>query len=106
MNNCSYWTSERFFERLEFFLASRHWSMQRLAQEADVSISSLYMMRTRRTLPSFFTLCAICDALDITVSKFLNYEPDSPNRLFIVHSLSKLPESTVEVIAALIELLR
>ena len=105
MNNCSYWTSERFFERLEAHLASRHWSMQRLAQEADVSISSLYMMRTRRALPSFYTLCAICDALEISVAEFLDFEQSSEH-LLIVHSISKLPESTVALLAELVVLLK
>lgn len=104
MNNCSYWTSEKFFERLDEFLTSRRWSMQRLAQEADVSISSLYMMKTRRSLPSFYTLCAICDALDVTVSEFLDIHSDSPNRLYVIHRVKDLPETTVAILVDLINL--
>lgn len=71
-NNSKYWTSERFFARLEFFLDTRGITFNQLSQESETSISSIYQIRRRKALPNFQTLCCICDALGITLYEFFD----------------------------------
>ena len=48
----------------------RGWSMYKLAEECDVTPSTIANMFARETLPSLTTLMAICKGLDLSLSDF------------------------------------
>ena len=102
MNNAEIWTSARFFERLDSFLHSRKWKLTDLGVSADITAQSLYAMRKRKTLPSLTSLCAICDALGITLADFFMIEAvERPAALLIKRRLNELSDETLDAIAAL-----
>ncbi|MCM1545503.1 MAG: helix-turn-helix domain-containing protein [Clostridiales bacterium] len=70
--NIEYWTSERFFKRLDFFLKKSGLSFIQLSRLSETSISSIYQIRRRKALPNFQTLCAVCDALNIELWQFFD----------------------------------
>lgn len=75
-SNLRYWTSERFFKRLDFFLEIRGLSFNQLSQLSETSISSIYQIRRRKALPNFQTLCSICDALDVELWQFFDADDE------------------------------
>lgn len=95
MNNAELWTSSRFFERLDAFLLSRNWKLTDLGVSSEISTQSLYAMRKRKSLPSLTSLCAICDALGISLSDFFSVESDeSTAELLIKQRMKELsPEA-------------
>lgn len=70
INNSKFWTSEIFFDRLNFFLNNRKWSLYQLCLSADISVDTLYKLRKYRRLPTLRTVCIICDALEISLPEF------------------------------------
>lgn len=70
INNCNFWTSEIFFDRLNFFLNDRNWSLYQLCLSADISVDTLYKLRKHHRLPTLRTVCTICDALEISLPEF------------------------------------
>ena len=72
MNNTEYWTAENFYKRLDFYLNEKGWNYNRLSTESDISVSMLYEMRRNHYLQRIKNLCAICDALDISVNEFFD----------------------------------
>ena len=48
INNSNFWTSEIFFDRLNFFLNNRKWSLYQLCLSADISVDTLYKLRKYR----------------------------------------------------------
>lgn len=69
-HNSKYWTAERFFQRLDYFLEKRNMSLHELSGAAETGMSSIYQMRRRKTLPNLVSLCFICDALCISLYEF------------------------------------
>lgn len=102
MNNADLWTSTRFFERLDAFLLSRNWKLTDLGVSADITTQSLYAMRKRKTLPSLTSLCAICDALGISLADFFSVESDeSPAELVIKQRVKEITPEATDALAAL-----
>ncbi len=57
INNCNFWTSEIFFDRLNFFLNDRNWSLYQLCLSADISVDTLYKLRKHHRLSTLRTVC-------------------------------------------------
>lgn len=57
-------------KRIDELRESRGWTLYKLAEEAGLTQSTLFNMRTRGTLPSITTLSCICNAFGITLSEF------------------------------------
>jgi transcriptional regulator with XRE-family HTH domain len=58
--------------RIKEFMDIRGWSEYRLAKEADLSQSTISNLFRRNTVPSIYTLDAICAGLGITLSQFFS----------------------------------
>lgn len=60
--------------RIKYFLEYRHWSLYRLAREADIPYGSLSNIFNRKTIPSIPTLDRICKGFGINLSTFFEYD--------------------------------
>ena len=65
-------------------LDERHWSLYRLAKEAEISYSTLSNTFQRNNVPSIPTLMKICDGLGITLSEFFDEEGSVVKRLTVM----------------------
>lgn len=59
-------------ERIKELCLSNGWTIYKLAEEAELTGSTLSNMFSRKTLPSLNTLMAICKAFNITPSQFFD----------------------------------
>lgn len=76
MYNSKFWTTEQFFNRVNYFIAKRKMSLHELSCEMETSISTLYKLRKSTALPKMQTICAICDVLEIKLWEFFATEDD------------------------------
>lgn len=58
--------------RLKQLMDERHWTMYKLAQEADVPWSTINNFYRRRSEPSISTLQYLCEGLGITLAQFFD----------------------------------
>ena len=65
---------DKVFERIDYIRKTKHFSMYRLAKEADIPYSSLNNIIHRRTCPTIATLEKLCKGLNITLSEFFDFE--------------------------------
>lgn len=106
MSNLDYWTFENFYQRLDLLLKNKGWCLNAISVDADVSISTLYEMRRRKTMPSFKSLCSICDALGITLYEFFFFEEGlSTEAYYVVTNLKNVPKQGQKLIIELIKML-
>lgn len=68
----------------------RGWTNYRLAEEAQLNISTLQNMFIRQTMPAMSTITAICDAFGITLSQFFC---DNEKSLFLTNEEIELINS-------------
>lgn len=102
MKNSTYWSVDAFYKRIDEFLEARGWNLQHLAIEANIAMSSIYMMRSRGSFPSFPSLCAICDALGVSLAEFFDVDNAlSPSVLDLAHDISNIPSDGVEILSQL-----
>ncbi len=106
MENSKHWTSDAFFERLDFFLKAHDWTLYQLCAHADITVDSLYKLRARRTLPSLQSVCTICDILGISLSDFFGTEITDPDRATILSSFDTLSDESVAILALLVKHLK
>lgn len=62
------------FERIKYFCEIKHYTMYRLAKEAELPYSSLNNIIHRRTCPTIGTLEKLCKGLNITMTEFFDFE--------------------------------
>lgn len=60
--------------RINRILETKHWTVYRLAKEADIPYSSLSNLFQRNTEPTLPTLRRICGGLGISLSEFFSDE--------------------------------
>lgn len=65
---------DKVFERIEYLRNVKHFSMYRLAKEAEIPYSSLNNIIHRRTCPTVSTLEKLCKGLNISLSDFFDFE--------------------------------
>ncbi len=106
MNNNTIWTSELFFERLDYFLAARNWTMSQLCTNADLSVDSLYKIRTIHGFPRFQSICIICDTLGVSLSDFFKMEITDADRAIILTSFNTMSTDSLAVLALLVKHLK
>lgn len=68
---------EDVINRIKYFLEYKHWSLYKLAKEADMPYGSLSNIFNRKTVPSIPTLGRICKGFGINLSTFFEYD-DNP----------------------------
>lgn len=59
----------------------RNWSLYRLSMESSIPYSTLNNLFRRGNVPSINTLCKICDAFRISLSKFFSGNNDALSSL-------------------------
>lgn len=67
-------TIDQIIDRINELLEYKHWTLYKLAQEADISTSSLNNIYNRKSFPSLPTLSKICSGFEISLSEFFNFE--------------------------------
>ena len=67
-------TENTIIDRIQVLLEFNHWSLYKLAKEANLSYSSLNNIFNRRTCPSIITLEKICKGFNISLSEFFAFE--------------------------------
>ena len=86
----SIWSAKETYKRITELCVKKGWTLNRLAAESFITASTLYSISSRNTLPSLETLKAICDALDITLSRFFDIEnPNDTDLLFAYKALNE-----------------
>ena len=68
--------------RIRQLMAERGWTIYRLAQESELSQTTISNIFKRNNQPSLPTVNAICDACGITLAQFFT-ENDTANTLFL-----------------------
>ena len=67
---------DKVFERIDYIRKTKHFSMYRLAKEADIPYSSLNNIIHRRTCPTIATLEKLCKGLNPLQNENLTPEED------------------------------
>lgn len=98
--NSNYWTAERFFQRLDYFLDLRKISLHELSSTSETSTSSIYQMRRRKALPNLVSLCHICDALCISLFEFFATEEELTPEMQSVISDMRSISNDVQILLA------
>ncbi len=83
----------------------RHWSLYKLAKEADISYSTLSNTFHRNNVPSISTLMRICEGFGITLAEFFDEEGTMPKQLTIsdqqlLSDWHRLPRSDKSLVTA------
>lgn len=95
------WTSTTIYNRILVLCEENGWTINRLADLAGITPSTLYMYRYRESMPKIETLVDICDAFDITLSRFFMVDDKSANELF--EAICRLSESSRELIQEVVK---
>lgn len=106
MDNSKLWNSEKFFERLDFFLALKNTTLYQLCSDVDISPDTFYKARNRKALPNLQSICILCDALDITLAEFFSPEILSPDCKTIMDSFDVVSEQSLSTLAKLVKCLK
>lgn len=72
----SIWSAKETYKRITELCSKQGWTINRLAEMALITPSTLYSIQSRNNLPSLETLKTICDALGISLSTF--FDIDNP----------------------------
>ena len=92
-------------QRLRGFRGGRGLTREKLAELADVSVSSILAWERGVSIPSPRLLRALCDALDTSVEEFAPVH-DDPQKEYITAVLSRLPHMSDEDLHAVAVALR
>ncbi len=103
MDNSKLWTSAKFFERLDFFLSAKNWTLYQLCSDVDITVDAIYKMRRRNTLPSLQSVCIICDALGLSLAEFFSVEILSPDCKAIMDSFETISNQSLSALAILVQ---
>ena len=106
-------TENTIIDRIQVLLEFNHWSLYKLAKEANLSYSSLNNIFNRRTCPSIITLEKICKGFNISLSEFFAFEenPLRSNTLTeeqqdLINSYEALSNKDKELLKAYLQGLR
>lgn len=92
-------------EKIDKLRVERGWSINKLAEEAVITQSTLSNMFSRRTMPSITTLTSICKGLDITLSEFFaenDSEQKTQDEIRLLKSYRTLSDKNKKAIQNLI----
>lgn len=92
-------------DRIVELRQKRGWSEYRLAEESDITQSTISSWYRKNMIPTIPSLSKICDAFDITLSQF--FLEDSENTVFVndiqvdlLKSAEKLNEEQIKRLVA------
>ena len=66
-------------ERIDKLRIEKGWTLYKLAEESEITQSTLSNMFIRKTQPSIATLTNICNGLNISLSEFFAEESTTPS---------------------------
>lgn len=96
--------------RIQYFLKYKHWSLYRLAKEADMPYGSLSNIFNRKTVPSIPTLDRICKGFGINLATFFEYDKNpikqdslSPEEQDIINSYRVLSVNDKALLTAYLD---
>ncbi|MGN0788231.1 MAG: helix-turn-helix domain-containing protein [Candidatus Onthoplasma sp.] len=78
------------------------WTIYQLAQNANISQSTLSNMTARKTLPSISTLQKICEAFNMTLSEFFSEETENSQNDLLLQKFNKLSKADQQAILHII----
>lgn len=95
-------------DRIVELRQKRGWSEYRLAEESDITQSTISSWYRKNMIPSIPSLLKICDAFDITLSQF--FLEDSEHTVFVndiqidlLKSAEKLNEEQIKRLVAFLD---
>ncbi len=92
-------------KKIDCLREEKGWSIYKLAEEANISQSTLSNMFIRKTLPSISTLELICKAFNLTLSKFFADEEEISNieTKEMISNFNKLNDKNKQAVSKLIK---
>lgn len=85
---------------------SRGWSIYKMAEECNITPSTISNMFARQTLPSISTLISLCEGFNITLSQFFAEDEKSlqtEDEMLLLKNYRKLDTKNKEAISQLIK---
>ena len=93
-------------ERIDEIRIAKGWSIYKLAEECEITPSTLSNMYSRKTLPSLSTLISICKGCGITLSQFFAEEKsdiENEEEKILLNEFRKLSQKNKDAITQLIK---
>ena len=92
-------------DRINELRNNRGWSIYKLAEESGITQSTLANMFSRKTMPSISTLKSLCDAFDITLSQFFEFDSKnfSDDEMLMINKYKKLKHNEKTIVKNLID---
>ncbi len=90
-------------KRINELREERNWTVYRLAEESNISQSTLSNMFSRKTQPSISTLEQLCQAFNITLSQF--FSDDQQQESEVLRKYNMLNKEQRQLVLSLIEIL-
>lgn len=97
-------------DRIVELRQKRGWSEYRLAEESDITQSTISSWYRKNMIPSIPSLSKICDAFDITLSQFFLEDPEhtvfvNDIQIDLLKSAEKLNEEQIKRLVAFLNTL-
>lgn len=94
------WTSETIFNRVLYLCGQNGWSITRLAELSEMTASTIYSYRYRKSMPKIESLVSMCNAFGISLAKFFMVGDDETEELMaILNSLSTTSKVLLKEVA-------
>lgn len=96
-----------YVSRIKELLDAKGWTVNKLADEAGITHSTLYkMMNSDNVSPTLTTLEAICNALEISMSDFFDDSYRlSPEATLLITCYDRLDVRDQEIVAKLVQIM-
>ena len=63
-------------ERIDYLRVQNNYTMRQLAKKSGVSISTMVNIISKNKIPNIYTLHSICNALNISLSDFFDFDDE------------------------------
>ena len=96
-----------YISRIQELLDAKGWTVNKLADEAGITHSTLYkLMNNKNVTPNLTTLESICNALEISLSDFFDDSYQlSPEATLLVTCYDRLDVRDQEIITKLVQIM-
>lgn len=94
--------------RLQRLMEERHWTIYKVAKEADIPWSTVRNMFKRNTEPSIITLESICKGMGISLCQFFDEDNQmglTAEQSRLIQEWSKLNDKNKRLVSELVEAL-
>ena len=96
-----------YISRIQELLDAKGWTVNKLADEAGITHSTLYkLMNNKNVTPNLTTLESICNALEVSLSDFFDDSYQlSPEATLLVTCYDRLDVRDQEIITKLVQIM-